>query len=483
MVKRFFKDSVIYGLSNLLTRGLGFLLIPLYTRVFSPSDYGLVDILVVFASLANITVALEVSQAVARFFTDAETREQKTAYASTSWWFTLAAYTAFLIVAMAFAEPISLWLLESNEKQNIFRVALGSIWVNGLFYLVQSQLRWELKSMNFALMSLVFTFVSLGTTVFLVLVPRWGVASVFWGQFIGGIVGTILGFILVRQSYRLQFDWTKLRSMLKFSLPLVPSSLGIFVALYIDRIALKELMDLSDVGLFGVGYRVASITGLLMVAFQSSLMPIVYTHYRETNAPLELARIFRYFVAIALLICLVLGLFAPEIIHLITTPDYYAGALVVPLLAPAVLLYNMYIFAPGLAIAKQTGWMAVINIMCAIENTILNFGLIPYWGITGAALSTFISASSLFAAYMIASQRLYHVPHAWKPLGISALIVFGMLYWGVRLPDILWLSILLKGCLITVAGLTFIIVGLVDQNDIKKVLMQFQHLVFSRTIV
>lgn len=483
MVKRFFRDSAIYGLANLLTRGIGFLLIPLYTRVFSTSDYGLIDILSVLASLANITVALEVSQAVARFFTEAETQEQKTDYASTSWWFTLAAYTVFLIITTAFADPISLWLLESPEKQNVFRVALGAIWVNGLFYLIQNQLRWELRAVKFALTSLTFTLISLVSTIFLVLVARWGVVSVFWGQFIGGGVGTTLGFILARQSYKLRFDWTKLWSMLKFSLPLVPSSLGVFVTLYIDRIALKELMTLSNVGLFGVGYRVASVTGLIMVAFQGSLTPLIYNHYRDAGIPLELARIFRYFVAIALLICLALGLFAPEIIHLITTPDYYAGARVVPLLAPAVLLYNMYIFAPGLGIAKQTSWMAGINIVCAIENTLLNFILIPIWGIMGAAFATLISACSLFTAYMIISQRLYPVPHAWRPLGASVLIVSGMVYWGIHLPDVSWLDSLLKGSMVVGAGLIFVVVGLIEMSDIKKVMAQFRRLVFSRIFV
>jgi O-antigen/teichoic acid export membrane protein len=482
MVNRFLKDSAIYGLSNLLTRGVVFLLIPIATRVFTPYDFGVVDILTIFATVVNVTVALEISQAVARFFTDATTKEKKIGYASTSLWFTLIAYTFFFTIAYKFSQSLSVRLFGTSSQDMVLRVALIAIWVNGLYYLIQNQLRWELKPIYYSYTNISFTVSNVATTVFLVLVAKWGVVSVFWGQVVGGLVGTLIGFWFVRSSYHLLFEWSKLWTMLRFSLPLVPSSLGVIVILYIDRMALKELMDLSSVGIFGVGYRIASITGLLMVTFQSSLTPLIYKNFRESDTPMELARIFRYFVAFALLLCLTLGLFAQEIMRLITTPDYYDGATVVPLLAPAILLYNMYIFAPGLSIAKQTGMIAIVNIICGIENMILNFALIPHWGIIGAALATFISSSSFFACYMITSQRTYYVPHKWKPLGLSVVCVLMIMYWGTHVPYSSWLGLLINCCLIFLAGVIFILVGLVTRNDIQTGIVRLQHIISSWSI-
>jgi len=71
MVKRFLRDSVVYSLSTFISRGISFFLIPIYTRVFSPEDYGIIDIMAIFASIIHLTVALEISQSVARFFADA----------------------------------------------------------------------------------------------------------------------------------------------------------------------------------------------------------------------------------------------------------------------------------------------------------------------------------------------------------------------------------------------------------------------------
>ena len=208
-------------------------------------------------------------------------------------------------------------------------------------------------------------------------------------QLIGTIAGATLALWLSRYLYRLTFDRAALGAMLRFSIPLVPSGIGVLVTLYIDRVAIRTLMTIADVGLFGIGYRIASITGLLMVGFQVALTPLIYANYRDPRMPDELATIFRAFVGFAVLIILGLGpLFAREILVIVATPTFYPAAAVVPLLAPALLLSSMYVFAPGLAIAKRTGPIAAIHISSALLNTALNLTLIPLLGISGAALAT-----------------------------------------------------------------------------------------------
>ena len=88
MLRAFLKDSVLYGAAGILSRGISVLLVPLYTRVLSPGDYGSLDMLLAFGALVNLVVALEVTQAVARFYPDAATPAEKGSLASTALWFT-----------------------------------------------------------------------------------------------------------------------------------------------------------------------------------------------------------------------------------------------------------------------------------------------------------------------------------------------------------------------------------------------------------
>jgi O-antigen/teichoic acid export membrane protein len=166
-----------------------------------------------------------------------------------------------------------------------------------------------------------------------------------------------------------------------------------------------------------------------------AVTPLVYARHRDPATPLALERIFRYYVAAALLVGLGLSLFADEILRVLTPPMYYDAAPVVPLLVPALFLANLYVFMPGLEIAKRTTTFAAINLSGALLNLALTFLLIPRLGIVGAALATLISAAAVFGAYAVGSQRAYPVPHQWHRLA-TAVVAVSVVYAVVSRIDL-----------------------------------------------
>ena len=189
----------------------------------------------------------------------------------------------------------------------------------------------------------------------------------------------------------------------------MPSAIAVFVAIYIDRLAIKSLLDMQSVGLYAIGYRVAAIVSLLLFGFQSALTPLVFNDLDNSNTPNEIARIFRFFLALVLPLLVFIILFSKELLEFITTPAYFKAYSVIPLLGAATLLSNMYIFAPGLFIAKKTSHIAGINIFTATLNICLNFLLIPHLGINGAALATSEQFSNQF-----------HIIHVIQPETLSS---------------------------------------------------------------
>lgn len=409
----------MYGVAAILSRAVSLLLVPLLTRTLAPSDYGAVDILTLVGSLVALSVALEISQAVPRFFSDEPTPEGRIAYASTALWFTVAVYALVSVLAFSSAKALASFILGRPDYTPLLRAALAMYAATGIFYLVQGQLRWERRVNQYAIASVLSAAVSLAAVSSLMLLTPMRSTAVFVGQAIGNGIGAAAGFYLARHSFARVFDRKRCVEMLKFSAPLVPSGLAVFVALYSDRLIVQRILSLTEVGELGVGYRIASVVGLIVVGFQSALTPILFARFRERETPNQLARIFGAFCAFALLVCTALGMFAREIVVLLTSPRYYHAATVVPLLAPAVLLANMYVFAPGLVITKRTGRVALLNFGGAALNVALNLLLVPILGITGAATATLTSSAVTFAGYMVASQRSYPVPHYWGRLAAS----------------------------------------------------------------
>ena len=79
MLRRFLRDSAIYGLAGILVRSVSLLLVPIYTRILSPTDYGIVDLITLFTAFVGVTVALEIGQSLARYLPDADSNEERSA--------------------------------------------------------------------------------------------------------------------------------------------------------------------------------------------------------------------------------------------------------------------------------------------------------------------------------------------------------------------------------------------------------------------
>ena len=354
MIKQLFKDSLIYGLASILSQGIPILIVPIYTRFLSPDSYGGMDMLAVFAALINLTVALEISQGMARSYADIQTEDGRVRYASTALWFSVAAYLLFTVLAVLFSQPLIHLLLDSGKWEWIFKVSVIAISANGISFFLQNQLRWLLKPVAYAVCSIVYAVTTTGISIFLIAGLNWGVIGVFYGQIVGAGISGLLAWLFARKMFKMAFDTTKCIEMLTFSVPLVPSSISVLVANYIDRIAIKSFMTLSDVGIYGVGFRFASVVNLLMVGFYSALTPLIYQHYRKESTPGELERIMRYFLSGTLPLIMVVSLFSREIVGTFAAREYYSAWTVIPLLSIASVLSRMYIFAPGLDIAKKT---------------------------------------------------------------------------------------------------------------------------------
>lgn len=416
MIQRFFKDSAVYTIGNILTRGMAIFMLPIYTRLLSPSDYGVIDMISIIGSLINVTIALEINQGFGRYYSETVSAKEQDEYSSTSLWFVLFAYSTFLIFSMLFSNWLNDKIIGSNYSIAIFQIALFSIWGNGIFLFLQNQLRWYMLSKEYTIVGVVYTFVSYSITIVLMLVYKLGATAVFWGLFLGNVTAAILSWYYAKGKFKLVFVWEKLQIMLNYSIPLIPASVGTIALLYIDRIAIKNLMSLSDVGIFGIAFRFSAIVSLVLSGFQTAMAPLIYQNYKNVEAPVEIARIFKYFLLSVLSFITALSFFSKEVLIVFTTPAYYGAAQIIPIISFATLFLAMNIFTPGLSLAKKTKIIAVINIFAGVLNTVLNYSLIPHFGIIGASISTLLSSIVTFIIYMKYSQKYFHVPYEWSKI-------------------------------------------------------------------
>jgi O-antigen/teichoic acid export membrane protein len=469
MLRAGLRDSIIYGFASILSKGLAIFLLPIYTRVLDPSDYGVYDLLLTLAAFANLIIALEISQGLARFWGDLDSWTEKRKLASTALWFTALMYGAFLIAGLIWAAPLNTLIIGDERYLFAYQLAIVFIAINGIYLLLLNQLRWELRSKTYAFVSLGYAVMTL---VFAAIFCLWfdmGLIGVIASQALSALITSFFCLKLLRKTLAFTFDFSKLKTMIIFSVPLVPAGLAVFVSLYINRYALLHFTSLADIGIFSIGSRIAGISMLLIAGIQTALTPLIYQHYKEIETPAEIARLFNWFLAIALTGCLFLSLFSKELLSLFTTSEYELSSNLIIYLAPAFLLSQMYIFSPGIAIRKKTNLQLYIMLLSALVSIVANWILVPIWGVLGAALATLITSLLFFSVWVYVSQSLYRIPYQWKSIVIATCTftictILGVLLSAAEFSIVF--TLVLKCVLIAILLLSIISCALLPFSDL-----------------
>jgi O-antigen/teichoic acid export membrane protein len=414
-------------------------------------------------------VALEISQGLARYWAESAEESLRIRFASTALFFTGGMYLLVCGFSLIFSEYFSDLVLGDVAYVVIFRLAMVFIALNGLYYLVLNQFRWELRSREFALISFGNAVLTLGFVLLFCLVLDLGLHGVFLALIGACLVCLCVALWRLSSSFRVAFDLGALRRMLKFSLPLIPSGIAIFTSLYINRFALMKFMSIEDVGIYGLAARIAGLITLLVLGVQAALTPLVYQHASQPDTPGQIARLFSWFTAVALMGCLALGLLSGELVHLFATADYASAASLVIILAPAMLLSQMYVFAPGIGIRKKTIYQLGVTLLSAAISVLANWLFVPAFGMAGAAWATLLSSVVFLWGWFWVSQCLYPVPYAWRQLALSLCAFFVcVLLGGVieALGQPLALALLTKVAVLLCLALMMVAVRLVTVSEL-----------------
>lgn len=430
MIRRLAGHTAAYTFAHLASRGTVLIWLILLPSFLSAADYGALGLILTTAALVNVVVPLEISQALARYYPPAQPRE-KGDLAVTAWTFMLVMLALAAGSTLIFARPACELLLGSVRYLHIFRISVGFFFLNTVFYFLQHQLRWEFRARDFTIVTLLFAVTTLAGSVGLAAVLSDSLLGVLLGQLIGACVGVGVGSIALRRSLGIGIASAALRKMLRFSLPLVPASVALFLSTYASRFILSDVLDLREVGVFVWASQLAAIPSLMLLGIQGALTPLVMKHQAEAETKFVLARTFEAVITIELVFCLGVGAFAPEVIGLLGYSAFSDAGPLVMLLAPAFLMLQIYVFFPGFAVAERTDLQLLVSVISAVGAIALNYLLIAPLGLTGAALATLAAGALFIGSWFALGQRLYPIPIHWVRL-LAFIAVFVVAGAGIQ---------------------------------------------------
>jgi O-antigen/teichoic acid export membrane protein len=409
------RHSAVYGVGGLVARILAIVLLPLYTRYLTRSDYGAIGTLIALVAVLAVLLRLGTQSAFFRFYFDSKKPSDRLVVVRTAFWFTMTSSTLGLVLGLALADEISQLLFSTGDRADLVRAAFVGLWAQMNYGQLTSLFRVEQRSTSFVIASLANVLITIGATILLVVVFREGALGVIVGNFLGTLA-VYLGLLAYRrEQLGLQFDWGLFKRMEHFGLPLLPSALALWAINFSDRFFLTHFSGTGETGIYQIGVQVSSVIVFLLMAFRLAWPAFAYSIEDDREAKRTYPFVLTYLIFVCSWLSLALGLLAPWIVRLLTTPQFYEGAEVVAILAFAATAFAGYaVVVIGVGRARQTRFNWIVTGAAAALNIGLNIALIPSYGQMGAAIATLAAYSLMLVGMTWNAHRLFPVPYQWR---------------------------------------------------------------------
>lgn len=465
------KQTMIYGIGGVALQAIGVLTLPIYTRVFSQAEYGVIEVVVVSMGVAALLVDAGFATALQRSYFD-YTDDQPDPRATVLFTAIATSLAIGLVVAFTVAvlhEQIARWLFGETRYAGAVLIAAAALPVTGLASLTRQVLRLRFQPWRYMTSALIAALGGSGVALTAVLVLDRGVEGVFFGTLVGALLSVAYNAVTGWAAIGRTFSRPELRTMLAFGLPLLPAALSLWVLQFLDRIMLSKLGTLSDVGQYAVANRIAMPLLLLVTAFATAYAPFLLSLFStDAGAEKQLrGRMLGYVVGGLTVAGVALSLCSRELLAVLA-PGFEDAYLAVWLIVIGTVAFGATaVTTAGFTLARRTKYMATYSGLAAAVNVGLNFILIPLWGMPGAAASTAIAYLVLSTVYYLRAQDVYPTPYEpRKAVGIGAL---GVLVLPLSLLDApsLWMDVGARVGAFGVLVLGLFASGIVSREELR----------------
>ncbi len=423
------KDSILYGGAAALSKAFALITFPLLARHFSVAEYGVLDYFLALASLGAIFFVFGQDSAVARYFYEYESIEDRRQLISQSLVFQLFGLTLFVPVLWFSAGWLTQILIAATDRVLLFKIILAQLPFLLIINFSQNLLKWTFARSRFLTMSLGFTGVHAALLVVAVLYFDASIAGVLWVGFATSVVFAALGLFFVRGWLARPKDFQRLREMLPFALPYGVICLAGAFSPTLERTLINSLLGAEAMGLYAAATKMAMLIALLVSAFQTAWGPFSLSLHKQADAARTFNWVLKLFVVGICLAVLFITLLSQPLIHFLATDRYASAAIVVfPLVMGLAIQATSWITEIGIGLSKRS-YLSLFAYSVAILVTLIGIWLLtPLFGLLGVGLGVLLGhmAKAFVASWL--AQRAHPLPWHYGPV---VLVLFVTLMGGL----------------------------------------------------
>ena len=261
-------------------------------------------------------------------------------------------------------------ILDSNIYSYYFKISFINLALGGLIDIGLMYLRITKKPIIYISITISRLIMLLSLNILFIVFLKKGVLGIFYSTLITRIIFATVMTVAILFKTKLRFSFALSIDMLKFSLPLIPAALANTLINQSDKYFIRYFFTIADTGIYSLARKLGNTIHLLLtMPFMMAYMPRRFEIMNNPEAQQIYAKVFKYYCAITIFAGLAISMLIPEILVIMTTPQFYAAGKYVPLIVLSMIIFGFkYHFEFGILWSKKTKYYAYINISTAILN-------------------------------------------------------------------------------------------------------------------
>lgn len=414
----------MYWLAVSVRRFSGLLLLPIYTRYLTPTNYGVMELLDLTCAVAASLLGMRLADAMLYHYFNASVERSRDAVLTTALLGSLGIGGVAAAAGWFAAPAISEMVFTSAQYANYLRLVFLSVGLSLPQSLGYAYIRAQNRSGLFFVISVCKLAFQVALILWLLVARGMGVGAMVWGALIAYALEALLSCWYILHStgtLRISFDWLMFKKLSAYGAPLAIGSIGMLVLHFGDRYVLSRWVSLSQIGIYSLGYKLGMLVAYAQEAFGQYWSAQMFSLLQGHDSEKLYVRVSTYYTVSLLFVGLVMSLFSRPLLELVVTPAYYPAAAFVPVIALAYVLrgtgdYLRTVFF----VEKRTGLDTAV-VLCGVAVCLgLYFTLIPRMGSWGAAVATLTAFGAMVPLSLWRAQKIRRHAFEWKRIGLAA---------------------------------------------------------------
>lgn len=401
-----FMHSRNYMFAQFATKALGFISIPIFTRLLSVQEYGVFSVFIATVAIFTSILSLSTETAISRYYFDAKDLNDFKRFVGTT---TVLVSIIFFINTIIFL-LLSFWICRLLNFELMLTLAIipvcGFEIVNSIFEQIYSP---QLKSKKIALVFSVRAYLAFGLSVLAILLLS---EKKYYGQVIGTIITMfILAIYFIRQIrdyFIFSFDKDKIKYILSYAVPQIPYYLSGVILVQFGRMLVSKYGNFSDAGMYSFAASIGGLMAIVISVTHQAWNPYYFKYMNEKDY-ISYNKDINLIWKITLILALFLSGFGYEIGYILAPQKYHSYLYMIPIFVLGYVFYQWaYIYLRNIGYSRKTLWNSVAVFIPGFFTVFLSAWLIPHIGNIAAAISFVISyIIMLFIAWAINKWKLH----------------------------------------------------------------------------